>query len=172
LPTFGPRLPGNSSATARSEPDEGRPPLPIVSPDGRLFWDGQKWVVIPRIGRSLGGVLLFLVLALAVVAGAGTPGYVDLSGLPVSLLVVLEHCAVRQQGTNVIVHYQGIDAEATCRRAGGGWTAYAGPPVGSLTCYHHRPLGLTWKVYDTGTMTQGSEVCGRLADEDQLAGRR
>lgn len=143
----------------------------MVSPDGRLFWDGQRWAELPRRGRSLAGVLLSIVLTLAVVAGAGTSGYVDLSGLPLSVPVILEHCAVRQQGTNVIVHYQGIDAEATCRNAGIGWTSYLGPPVGALACYRQRPFRLTWKVYDTGTMVLGSEACGRL-DESELAGRR
>ena len=164
--------PQNGASSLHSEPAEDATPQPIVSPDGRHFWDGQKWVVLPRRGRSIGGVLLFLILALAVVAGVGTSGYVDLSGLPVSVPIVLEHCAIRYEDTNVIIHYQGIDAQAACRRVHPGWLAYVGPPVGSLTCYRQRPLGLTWKVYDTGTMALGSEMCGRLADEDELAGRR
>ena len=115
---------------------------------------------------------LSLVLALAVVAGIGTSGYVDLSGLPFSVPVVLEHCAVRLQGSNVIVHYQGIDAAAACRRAGTGWSEYSGAPIGALACYRQRVLGLSWKVYDTGSMEFGSQMCNRLATEEEIAGRR
>lgn len=138
-----------------------------MSPDGGHFWDGQRWVVLPRKGRSISGVLFFLVLAVLVAAGIGTSGYVDLSGLPVSVPIVLEHCAVRYTGTNVIIHYQGIDAAAACQRVEPGWLPYIGPPVGSLTCYRQRPLGLTWKVYDSGTMTLGSQMCGRLSTDGQ-----
>ena len=130
----------------RSEPtqtseagDDDRPP-PVISPDGRLFWDGQRWIAVPRRGPSLGGVVLFIVLALAVIAGIGTSGYVDLSGLPFSVPVALEHCAVRQQGTNVIIHYQGIDAAsaAAVRASAGPTTAdlrSARWPVTSSACW-------------------------------------
>lgn len=146
-------------------------PPPIISPDGRLLWDGKRWVEVPRRSLSLGSVVFASLIVLALITGVGVSGYVDLSGLPVSIAVVLEHCAVRQNGTNVIVHFQGIGAYANCPRSGPAWTEHTGPPVGSLTCYSLRPLGLTWKVYDTGSMTLGTDVCRRLRSDAGLMGR-
>jgi hypothetical protein len=104
--------------------------------------------------------LILAGLTLAVIAGWS--GLVDMSGWPVSVPVVLEHCSVRYQGANVSVYMQGPGAHQACDGATAGWQRFTGPPLGGLACYRQSHFGLSWKVYDTGFMLLASQVCDRL----------
>jgi len=99
-------------------------------------------------------------LCLAIVVGWS--GWIDVSGWPLSVPVVLEHCAIRYQGANVMVFYQGPGADNSCSTAASGWYRISGPPLGSVACYRQRFFGLSWKVYDTGLMLYATDVCNQL----------
>lgn len=92
----------------------------------------------------------------------GWSGWVDESGWPITVPIVMEHCAIRYQGANVSVFYQGPGAADSCAAAASGWYATSGPPLGSLACYQTRFFGLSWKVYDTGFMLLAAQVCDQL----------
>lgn len=134
-----------------------------MSPDGRFEWNGGAWVPrhtkrpvsLRQIARLILGVVTLAVLV-------GWSGWIDVSSWPLSIPVVLEHCAIRYQGANVSVYYQGPGADRSCDSAASGWRRTSGPPLGSLACYRTPFFGLSWKVYDTGFMLLASQVCNQL----------
>ena len=139
-------------------------PGPIISPDGKSYWDGHDWrplrreTTITRFRRAY----RFALLPLLIVWLVGWTGWIDFTGLPISVPILLEHCSIRHSGSNATAHAQGPGAQAWCRRAANEWTHYAGPPLGGLACYRQHLFGVTYKVYDTGLMVVASEVCARM----------
>jgi hypothetical protein len=155
-------------------------PPPIVSPDGRFYWDGTQWIPFAATGpaarqiasqppHGMGPFRLLLrvgLLGIGLIAVLVWFFKLNLSTVPVSLPFVAEHCAIRYQGANVIVQYQGPGANASCSGAGADWAPYPGEPLGSLACYGTRG-SLSWRVYDTGLMLLASQVCENLASQSQ-----
>lgn len=153
------------------------PPPPHVSPDGRFYWDGTRWSPMATPAAALAearseppsrGVNPLRLLLRVALLGIGLVAVsvwffkVNLSSSPISIPFVAEHCAIRYQGANVIVQYQGPGATSSCSRAGTDWVSYSGEPLGGLACYGNSGA-LTWRVYDTGLMLLGSQVCQSMA---------
>lgn len=149
----------------------GQPPVPppIVSSDGRFYWNGQSWVpfapatqrpVRRRNWLRIGFWTVIGVAALAIVLGWS--GLLSSGVGPVSIPGIAEHCSIRYPGANVIVVYDGPNASASCTGAyRNGWSSYVGAPLGGLACYGSKG-SLHWKVYDTGLMLGASETCSQL----------
>jgi hypothetical protein len=125
---------------------------PTISPDGQHWWDGTKWVAMPRTrshrkGYSIGGGTLALLIILAAIGFTSGPLRFD--------------CTVQQNGVNMQVEYSGLLAGLKCNSATSNGFGLVSTHSGDLVCRY--PIGLTQvTVWDTGLHLYGSQECSDL----------
>lgn len=132
---------------------------PTISPDGKHYWDGQRWVPMPRSRRGhrkgytiSGGTLILLLILGALVFSRGPLQW---------------DCTVQQNGYNMQVEYTGFLAGLKCQNSTPAGFSLVDSHSGSLVCRY--PIGpTTAPVWDTGLQILGSSECSNLkAQYDQ-----
>jgi len=132
---------------------------PTVSPDGEWWWDGTRWIPMPRQRRGhgktyrIGGGTLVLLVILAWIGLTNGPTRWD--------------CTVQQNGYNMQIEYTGSFAGAKCDSSLSSGFVGVSTHSGELVCSY--PIGFTTvTVWDTGLQILGSAECEQLkAQYDQ-----
>jgi hypothetical protein len=142
------------------------PPRPVVSPDGKLYWDGQHWVPVqrsttanPPVARSFpaAAIVVIVVLGLGVIGG----------------LVWYTHqtCTVGYAGTDLQVTAEGQSAPGFCQQfldsnSGHGYAVDQPDQTGTLICRYSLNDGTTVTVRDKGILKlYGAAECQQLAQQ-------
>ena len=140
-----------------------RPP-PQVSPDGKFYWDGTRWVPVqgPAVTRRRAGCCLpILVVVLLVIVGL-TGGLVWYTH---------QSCTVGYAATDLQVTAEGQGAPGFCQNfvaanPGQGYTVDQPDQAGALICRYTLNDGTTITVRDKGILKlYGAAECQQLAQQ-------